>query len=142
MKAKLTGFKFPPGCLLILALAAVLGILVLIMGYKDRERRILYEEVVRKLRVPHRNEEGYWVGDISELYRLGWISREVAEADTAPLNPMVPRPVPFHGYYVRAMESGPSMSGENPTPVSFKGLKRSRDNFAILIYPAEPGAGK
>ena len=30
-------------------------------------------------------ESGYWVGDVTELYRLGIISREVAEADTAPL---------------------------------------------------------
>jgi hypothetical protein len=34
------------------------------------------------------------------------------------------------------------MSEDDRTPVSFKGHKRSRDNFAILFYPAEHGPGK
>jgi hypothetical protein len=108
-----------------------------------REIRIRYEEVFRPLRIPDYDEtDGFWIGDISENYRLGKISRKLAEADTAPLNPLVPNPVPFHGYYVRIMESGPSMSGDDLTPVSFKGVKRSRDNFAILFYPTEHGPGK
>ncbi|HEV3026754.1 MAG TPA: hypothetical protein VG457_04235, partial [Planctomycetota bacterium] len=60
----------------------------------------------------------------------------------SPLCPLVPKPVPFHGYYMRALESGPSMYNDDPTPLSFKGQKWSQDNFAILIYPAEPGRGK
>jgi hypothetical protein len=106
-----------------------------------RTIRLLGEEVLRPLRAPHRNEEGYWVGDITENYRLGKISRELAEADTAPLNPLVPKPVPLHGYFVRVMDSGPSFENDTP-PVSLKGMKRCRDNFAILFYPAEHGPGK
>src|SRR5262245_60831565 len=93
------------GGLIIVAVAATLGQLWLQELRHARERRIIYEEVVRKLRRPHHNEDGFWVGDITELYRLGQISREVAEADTAPLDPLVPKPVPFHGYYVRALLS-------------------------------------
>ena len=78
-------------------------------------------EVLQPLRSPHYNDQRFWVADITELYRLGKISSELAEADTAPLNALVPKPVPFHGNYVRAMDSGPSMSTEDPTPVSFKG---------------------
>lgn len=111
--------------------------------WKARTIRIRYEEVFKPLDIPDYDEtEGFWVGDIAENYRLGRISRQLAESDTAPLNPLVPKPVPFHGYYVRIMESGPSLSGENSAPVSFKGLKRSRDNFAILFYPDEHGPGK
>ena len=66
----------------------------------------------------------------------------MAEADTAPLNPLVPTPVPFHGYYVRALVSGPSLSAKDETPESFKGVKRSKENFAICVYPAVPGPRK
>jgi len=130
------------GGLLILAFVVVLATPALILWKKDRDSRMFYELAVRKLRQPHHNEEGWWVGDITELYRLGWISREVAKADTAPLNPLVPTPVPFHGYYVRAMESGPSMTTTSDEPTPLKGKKRSRETFSICIYPAEPGSGK
>lgn len=125
-----------------LALLAAWGVSALIDARKARERRLQYEEVFRPLRQPHYSEkEGFWVGDITENYRLGKISRQLAEADTAPLNPLVPKPIPFHGYYVRVLDSGEAMMADQP-PVSFKGMKRSRDNYAILIYPAEPGPGK
>jgi hypothetical protein len=115
-------------------LIAAWGVYGLIEWWRARERRILIEEVLRPLQMPHHNEEGYWVGDIAENYRLGTISRKLAEADTAPLNPLVPKPIPIHGYYVRVMNSGPSGS--------FEGLKRCRESYAILIYPAERGVGK
>lgn len=124
-----------------LALIAAWGVNGLIDWRRARQRTTLFEEVFRPLRMPHHNEEGFWVGDVTENYRLGKISRALAEADTAPLNPLVPKPVPIHGYYVRVMDSGASFQNDQP-PVSFKGMKRCRDNFAILIYPAEPGPGK
>jgi len=79
--------------------------------------------------------EGFWVGDVAELYRHGVLSRHVAEADTAPLHPLVDRPRPFHGYYLRAMEEG---FGEIP----LKGKMWSTQGYAFCIYPAElrPGA--
>lgn len=127
---------------LLFGVVVACGIYALRNWWRAREDEIIQKEIIQTLRVPHCNDDGFWVGDITELHRLGKISRELAEADTAPLNPLVPKPIPFHGYYVRAMDSGPSMSTKDPTPVSFKGQKRSRDNFAILIYPAEPGPGK
>jgi hypothetical protein len=127
-----------------LALAGLLGlygVYAIQNWWHARTIRVLGEDVLRPLRVPHLNDDGFWVGDITENYRLGKISRELAEADTAPLNPLVPKPVPLHGYFVRIMDSGPSFEDNKP-PVSFKGMKRCRDNFAILFYPAEHGPGK
>lgn len=142
MKPHFGWFEILVGGLLIVAAVAIVGVPWLREWRRGRERQLIYEEVVRKLRVPHYNQEGYWVGDITELYRLGQISRELAEADTAPLNPLVPTPVPFHGYYVRAMVSGPSRTTSDDTPESFKGRNRVQGNFALCIYPAEPGPGK
>ena len=105
-KAKSTGFPYLIGGLLLVALGLAIGVPKLIAWRQARERKAVYDEIVRPLYRPAPNEEGYWVGDVAELFRLGLISRELAEADTAPLNPLVPKPVPFHGYYVRAMESG------------------------------------
>ena len=108
--------------------------------WEAREGRIRAEEMFSKLRMPHHTEDkGWWVGDITELYRLGQISREVAEADTAPLVPLVPRPIPFHGYFVRVMESGPPV-GDDDVPTPLKGKKWSKEAFAICFYPAEPGS--
>ena len=73
--------------------------------------------------------DGWWVGDVSEIYRQGGISRELGEADTAPIRPLVDTPKPFHGSYVRAMETGPS--GEQ-----LKGKTRSKEMCAYCIYPA------
>lgn len=124
-----------------LCLIAGCGVLGFADWWRSREQRIFREEVLRPLQVPHRDETGFWVGDITENYRLGKISRQLAEADTAPLNPLVPKPVPIHGYYVRVMDTGPSFQ-TGQSPMSFKGMKRCPDNYAILIYPTEPGPGK
>ncbi len=128
--------------ILFLLVVLGLGITVAYLRIQSRNRLILWEEVVRKLQASELNEEGFWVGDVTELYRLGRISRELAEADTAPLNPLVPTPIPFHGYYVRMMESGPSTTTLNDIPTPLKGQKRSRETFAICIYPAEAGPDK
>jgi len=79
----------------------------------------------------------YWVGDVAGLYALAHIPRELAEADTAAIHPLVARPKPFHGYYVRAMESAPSFDG--PETVSLKGHTKFKGTCAFCIYPAEKG---
>jgi len=127
-----------------LAIAGLLGLfgLYALNDWRQaRESRLFGEQVLQPLQNPYFKDKGYWVGDVAELYRLGKISREVAEADTAPLHPLVPKPVPFHGYFVRAMESGPA-DFDNQPPTSFKGRTWSQGNFAILIYPEHPAAGK
>ena len=50
---------------------------------------------------------------------------------------LVTQPRPFFGYCVRAMESGPSPLDVNEKTLSLKGLTRSKETFAICIYPAE-----
>ena len=127
--------------LICLAVIVAWGVCYGIVWWQARERSLVGKEVVQPLHNPFFRDKGYWVGDVTELYRLGKISRELAEADTAPLNPLVPKPIPFHGYYVRAMESGISFENDRP-PVSFKGQTWNPNNFAILIYPEKPAPGK
>jgi hypothetical protein len=46
-------------------------------------------------------------------------------------------PVPFHGYYVRVMESGPCFSREDDTPVPLKGKLRCQESAAFRLYPTK-----
>jgi hypothetical protein len=46
----------------------------------------------------------FWTGDVVGLYRLGLVSRQIAEADALPINPLVDHPVPYHGYLFVALE--------------------------------------
>jgi hypothetical protein len=46
----------------------------------------------------------FWTGDVSGLHTFGLLDRAVAEADVAPLSPLVSKPVPYHGYYFMALE--------------------------------------
>src|SRR5438045_5872144 len=57
----------------------------------------------------------FWTGDVAGLYytrpnsspvgpEIKLIERAIAEADAAPLKPLVPVPVPYHGYLFRALE--------------------------------------
>ena len=125
----------------LVGLVGIYGFIALNRWWQARENRSFGDDVLHPLHFPYFPDKGFWVGDVTELYRLGKISRELAEADTAPIHPLVPKPIPSHGYYVRAMESGPSNFDDQP-PVSFKGQTWCKDNFAILIYPAEHGPGK
>jgi len=88
-------------------------------------------------RIAAQNAAGYWTGDVTELYRLGLMLRSVAEADTAPLKPLVDRPRPLQGYLFVALETGPSPDDWNSETLSLKGMSRSRDTYAFCAYPAE-----
>ncbi len=79
------------------------------------------------------------MGDVTELYRLGLIPLELAQADTAPLKPLFSTPKPFHGYHVVAMESAPHPIEWNTQTIPLKGLTRSKDNFAFCIFPIGDG---
>lgn len=46
----------------------------------------------------------YWTGDVAGLYRFGLISRELAEADAAPLQPLTATPRPYQGYFFVALK--------------------------------------
>lgn len=80
----------------------------------------------------------FWVGDISELFALRLISRELAEADAAPLKPLVPKPVPYKGYLFRVMTTDEygvpyaSPSGGDDR----RGAVYNNSKFAFTAYPA------
>jgi hypothetical protein len=84
----------------------------------------------------------FWTADVAGLYKLGLIPRELAEADIAPLVPLVPQPVPYKGHYFRALIADHS---ETP-PVVYRqetdktsGKVHHLYRFGFLAYPAEPG---
>jgi len=86
--------------------------------------------------------QDYWTGDIAGLYRYGLIERGLAEADDRPLVPLVPKPVPWHGYYVRMLEKDENENPPEPyaqvtDPAS--GRVHHRTKVAVCLYPAEPG---
>jgi hypothetical protein len=81
-----------------------------------------------------RGENEYWVGDVAEQFRLGRVSKEIAAADGSPIKPLVDRPQPFHGYLVRAMNSGPDLDWN---VISLKGKNVSKETYGFCIYPAE-----
>ncbi len=82
----------------------------------------------------------FWTGDLAELYRLGLIERGVADADTQPLNPLVPAPIPFHGYYFQALRidnsvTPPETYGQD-TDEKF-GKVHNLERFGFVAYPAD-----
>jgi hypothetical protein len=104
----------------------------------------------------------YWTGDVAGLYytrpntsqvgpEIRLIERTIAEADAAPLKPLVPVPIPYHGYLFRALEvddepepatgerSPKKETSGSPPP----GKVRHRSKFGFVAYPAEyPKTGK
>jgi hypothetical protein len=82
----------------------------------------------------------FWTGDVAGLYSLGLIQREVAEADLKPINPLVPKPIPFHGYYFVALDRDESETPPEPLrQVTDKnsGKVHHLRKFAFAAIPAE-----
>ncbi len=84
----------------------------------------------------------FWTGDVAGLHGFGLIPREIAEADAAPLEKLVPEPRPYRGYLFVALARDDS---ETP-PVPLKqdtdksGLKvRHTAKFGFCAYPAAYG---
>lgn len=69
-----------------------------------------------------------WLEDVAGLYQFGVLDRSLAEADDRPVRPLVPKPVPVNGYYVRLLPWEEVDSDGNRTK-----------NFAYLLHPSEPG---
>lgn len=87
--------------------------------------------------------QDFWTGDVAGLYEAGrLIERELAEADAAPLKPLVPKPVPFHGYFFRALLTDRSV---NPPEEYGQSTDRSGrkvhhpSKYGFVAYPAEHG---
>jgi hypothetical protein len=84
----------------------------------------------------------YWTGDIAGLYKFGLIERGVAEADAHPLMPLVPKPIPYHGYFFAVLtqddtSSPPEIYAQETDTKS--GKVHHRTKYAFCVYPAEPG---
>ncbi|HLY08326.1 MAG TPA: DUF2950 family protein [Planctomycetota bacterium] len=84
----------------------------------------------------------FWTGDVAGLYRYGLIERGVAEADVRPIHPLVPKPVPFHGYYFVSMlrdESEPPIEDLRLDTDGRSGKVHHLLRFGFCAYPAEFG---
>ncbi len=93
--------------------------------------------------------QDYWTGDVAGLWSIevkgrsiALIDRAIAEADAAPLRPLVPKPVPKAGYFFAALRVDRSTG----TPVPYQvdtdesGRKvRSTSIFGFCAYPARYG---
>ncbi len=124
------------------ALATLTAILVSLLWRwkKEEDPKALASAIIslQNLGQALKNRGVPWTGDVAGLYQLGLISKGVAEADAAPITPLISQPRPFHGYYFVAMETGPS-SEEGMDPVPLKGRTRNTDVYAFCAYPAENG---
>ena len=83
----------------------------------------------------------YWTADLSELYRVGLIERGVAEADARPLQPLVPRPAPYQGYFFEALLLDESQSPPEAYAQITDGKSGKVHNlhrFGFVAYPAGP----
>lgn len=80
----------------------------------------------------------YWTGDITGLYRLGLIPRELAEADAAPLVPLVDKARPYMGFYFVAMEALDKETALKKSLDPASGTPRHDQEFGFCAYPADP----
>ncbi len=88
------------------------------------------------------NFNDFWTGDVAGLHRFGLIARELAEADAAPLKPLVPKPVPHHGYLYRALRMDRSVNPEEAYQQATdeaSGKVHHRSIFGFVAYPADYG---
>ena len=90
-----------------------------------------------------KGSESYWSGDVAGLNGNGHqlTIPELAKADGAPLNPVVPQPVPYQGYLFLAL-----LRGSTPGKPADHGLEPTYDghewhlevpSFGFCAYPAE-----
>ena len=83
----------------------------------------------------------YWTGDVATLMDL-WPDRfpRIAGADTAPLNALGSKPVPYHGYYFVVLDRDnstvPSEDYRQDTDKSGRKV-HNLSRYGICAYPAE-----
>jgi hypothetical protein len=150
--------RYAPPFRRIFLVAAILGALVYFWGipeWMENRRRSNEREVYRWMgkltgiesdfRTQDRDGnsvQDFWTGDLASLFRYGMISREMAEADAEPRVPLVPRPVPYKGYYFKALR----MDNSEKPPVAYRqdtdkgsGKVHHLQKFGFVAWPAEWG---
>lgn len=100
----------------------------------ERDSADVYHRGALRLKGVGPGEKGFWTGDVAGLHARGFISRELAEADIAPLTPLVARPRPFRGYFVVALNSGMPDGIARPRPLKDPPWQRE---YAYCLFPAE-----
>jgi hypothetical protein len=83
--------------------------------------------------------QDYWTGDVAGLYKFGLIPREIAEADAAPLVPLIPQPIPYKGCFFRTLRADESETPPAPYQEDTDGRSgkvHSRMRFGFVAYPA------
>ena len=84
----------------------------------------------------------YWTGDICGLWRYDrLISRELAEADSSPLEPLVDKPVPYHGYFFKTLQRDLQNKITYNSDTDDSGRKvHNSSRFGFCAYPVEYGS--
>jgi len=86
----------------------------------------------------HNVVQDFWTGDVSGLYAYGLIPRELAEADVAPILPLVPVPIPYQGYYFKALQSdGETGSVYRQITDPKSGAVHNLECFGFVAYPSD-----
>jgi hypothetical protein len=140
--------------LIILVLLAV-GFFIVLPGWLQQRIRHHEREASKALKLLVSAEQSfragdldrngvadYWTGDLAGLSKYGLIPRALAEADGEPLVPLAPKPIPYNGYYFKALRLD---KGETP-PVAYRqdtdktsGKVHHLTKFGFVAWPAEWG---
>jgi hypothetical protein len=86
--------------------------------------------------------QDFWTGDVAGLYERGLIEKAVAMADLRPIHPLVPKPIPYHGYYFVVMQRDESETPPEILQVETdkkSGKVHHRSKFGFCAFPAKFG---
>ena len=126
----------PPRPVILIITIWVAGSIIIFVPMISREldlrrmrenERVVYKAMrtikTSRMDEPRRGTGAFWTSDLAGLWHQGRrIPRELAEADAAPLKPLVRSPRSYHGYFFVAMEPGDTDEG-----------------YRIYAYPEEYG---
>jgi hypothetical protein len=95
--------------------------------------------------------QDYWTGDVAGLHSIqvdgqpiAILPRRLAEADAAPLTPLVPNPIPYQGYYLMALDPEEHKDPAEPSPKDRDSKSRELHNmkrYCFCAFPVGPETG-
>ena len=152
--------KGPSSIALVATIILSLGVLASCDPIASNEQHA--SEAIRKIQeavVAFRKDDAdgnqvqdYWTADVTGLHTYGVLPKELAEADAAPLKPLVPTPKPYHGYYFIALEGDDTVMPPNevvnydPPPRAYRKVTDQKGEkvhnysyYGFCAYPAEYG---